>query len=50
MYNNQNNSQLSAASQEQYGAPQIEIMEIETSQNILGGSGDPGDDYTPEPF
>ena len=36
--------------EQQYAAPQIEIIEVETSQNILGGStaplpGLPGEDW-----
>ncbi len=36
-------NQLAAVTEEQYVAPQIEMIEIETSQNILGASGDTSD-------
>ena len=32
------NNQSAAATEAQYVAPQIEIIEVETAQNILGGS------------
>ena len=32
------NNQSAAAIEAQYVAPQIEIIEVETAQNILGGS------------
>ncbi len=38
-------NQLAAVTEEQYVAPQIEMIEIETSQNVLafGGSGETSD-------
>lgn len=48
MNGNENNPTLpAAATEQQYVAPAIEIIHIETSQNILGGSVPdmPGEDW-----
>lgn len=37
-------NQSAEATEAQYVAPQIEVIEVETSQNILGGSLDPIDE------
>ncbi len=37
------NSRTAAATEQQYVAPAIEIIETETSQNLLGGSADAPD-------